>query len=892
MSEPEPYIIKSKSVAVDEESDPLGKGFFGVVRKGIWCGMPVAVKVLKDQALTKEELKEFTHEARTNRAIPRHKNILAFIGIIREEGHYALIMELMPKGSLFDLIVNAESAESLTWDERRRIARDIACGMLCLHEANVFHCDLKSLNVLLAEDLTAKLKVTSVVFVKRQKIITEQGVRFNEMKRTLTCVYGDEFTALCIVGGSRPWSAPELSTFTPKYTNECDVFSYGITLTELFTMAGPYGINFKPANLEMAVQLETTMDLVKSGKRPSLPSDIPDDLSKLVEECWAHNPKQRPPFSSIVARLDGSGPTPVYHSARDELYFTGPSHLSQSSRNNHQHTTYHTPVTASGSGRSAYSTPSSLSPFQKTETLEDKIDSETDHDVVERLKNRLKNCHARQEDLRAEKKRVQAQIDRLFSAATHLPTPTATPPKSVPTSSSGSAASTVNPTDRLSPAAQLPAPTATPPKSASTSSSGSAASRVNPTDHVSPATQVPTPTATPPKSLFGRVWKQIGRLPPDAAQPPTPTATPPKSASASSSESAASIVKPTYLEKLYERGRALDPDEGWGGSRNHSAAFEWYHKAAIAGHPASQNAVGWKFLRGDGVEENVAKGFEWVQKAADQGYPEGQRSLGRCYFVGLGVAKDEARAVEWYKKAVEQGYAGAQNALGYCYQHGLGVGKDERKAVEWYKMAAEQGDAPAQYNLGACYENGMGVPKKETTAVEWYKMAAEQGFAKAQNNLGRCYGEGSGVGKDEKKAVKWYKKAAEQGHAPAQYNLGACYENGMGVPKKETTAVEWYKMAAEQGHADAQTSLGRCYETGFGVGKDERKAAEWYKMAAEQGNVVGQFNLEGLLRKWNGCSEKRNDGGGVVVMVLLRSFDPEEEEEGEETEGGEGEDGE
>ncbi|KAJ3297925.1 hypothetical protein HK104_011385 [Borealophlyctis nickersoniae] len=608
------YTIPSSSVVVDRTSKPLGRGGFGIVRKGTWGGAQVAVKILSDQALTERELNDFRLEARTNHAIPRHANILAFFGIIDEPGHYALVMELMPKGSLFDLIAKGES---LAWDERRRIARDIACGMFYLHEANVLHCDLKSLNICI------ELNVTSVIFVDHlcQKIITE-----------------------------------------PLYTKECDVFSYGITLTELFTMAGPYGVNYKELDVDILV------DLVKSGKRQELPSDIPADLLDLVQECWAHDPQQRPPISRIAERFDISGSAPVYHSARDELYFTPPAHPPQSFRNNDQNTAYLTPVTALGSGQSAHSTPSSPSPVSQASSGQS-IDGE----------NR----------------------------------------------DGDSAASDVAASDVAS---------------------------LMQRSGLSPATQCPTPTAAPL----------------------------PKSASASSSGSAAVIVNPTDLEKLYEKGRALDQGLGDEESRNHSAAFECFHKAAIAGHPASQ-AVGVV-----GVEKNEAKAVEWYQKAADQGNQIGQFNLGHCYEHGIGVAKDERRAVEWYEKAAKQGHDVGQYNLGFCYQNGRGVAKDETRAVEWYEKAAKQGHALGQYNLGRCYHYG------KTKRGRW------SGTKKQRNR-----DNGFGVGKDETRAVEWYEKAAKQGHALGQYNLGTCYHYGTGVAKNETRAVEWYRKAAAQGNTKA-----------------------------------------------------------------------------------------
>ncbi|KAJ3280273.1 hypothetical protein HK104_000782, partial [Borealophlyctis nickersoniae] len=64
-----------------------------------------------------------------------------------------------------------------------------------------------------------------------------------------------------------------------------------------------------------------------------------------------------------------------------------------------------------------------------TETLEDKIDNETDPSIVERLKNRLNNCYLHDANLRAERTRVGEQIGHLSHVA-QLPTASTTPPES------------------------------------------------------------------------------------------------------------------------------------------------------------------------------------------------------------------------------------------------------------------------------------------------------------------------------------------------------------------------------------------------------------------------------------------------------------------------------
>jgi len=54
--------------------------------------------------------------------------------------------------------------------------------------------------------------------------------------------------------------------------------------------------------------------------------------------------------------------------------------------------------------------------------------------------------------------------------------------------------------------------------------------------------------------------------------------------------------------------------------------------------------------------------FYWYQKSADLGYAEGQEAVGYMYKNGFGVEEDHKKAFYWYKKAAHQlikgGYTG------------------------------------------------------------------------------------------------------------------------------------------------------------------------------------------------------------------------------------------
>ncbi len=129
------------------------------------------------------------------------------------------------------------------------------------------------------------------------------------------------------------------------------------------------------------------------------------------------------------------------------------------------------------------------------------------------------------------------------------------------------------------------------------------------------------------------------------------------------------------------------------------------------------------------------KPIEEVKAKAEAGDAESQEELGFRYDKGEGVVQDHAEAARWYRKAAEQNYADAQYNLGFCYKHGEGVAKDLVEAVKWYRKAAEQNYAKAQCNLGVCFYNGNGVAKDWVEAYRWLLLAARQGDEDAKKNL-------------------------------------------------------------------------------------------------------------------------------------------------------------
>ena len=246
----------------------LGKGGFGIVYEGVYNGKPVAIKQLSAH-LSVETLKELRQEAEIMFQLGLESDyIVPLKKICLEPPHYSLIMELMPKGSLYDLLRNGQE---LPWTIRFQIAQDAAWGLEDLHEYKILHRDLKSLNILLGYGFRAKLADFGLAKVKH-----ETGSQSSVAKGTVL------------------WMAPELFDDTPKMTTASDVYSFGMVLWELVTRLLPYA---KAPNQMVAARW------IEKGKKEEIPSNCPPELKSIIESCWESIPEKRPTAIQLVERL-------------------------------------------------------------------------------------------------------------------------------------------------------------------------------------------------------------------------------------------------------------------------------------------------------------------------------------------------------------------------------------------------------------------------------------------------------------------------------------------------------------------------------------------------------------------------------------------------------------
>ncbi|KAF7809419.1 G-type lectin S-receptor-like serine/threonine-protein kinase LECRK3 [Senna tora] len=266
--------------------EELGKGSFGAVYKGTLNKGRRLIAVKRLEKLVEEGEREFLAEMRSI-GKAHHRNLVRLLGYCAEGSKRLLVYEYMSNGSLGKLIFSDTTRPD--WDERRRIALDVARGILYLHEeceAPIIHCDIKPQNILMDEWCTAKISDFGLA-----KLLTPDQTR--------------TFTG---VRGTRGYLAPEWQKNIP-ISVKADVFSYGIVMLEIL---------FCRRNLEVHVSEPEQIvlsnwvykcfharELNKLAPGDQVDKMLLENMIKVALWCIQDEPFLRPTMKSVVLMLEG-----------------------------------------------------------------------------------------------------------------------------------------------------------------------------------------------------------------------------------------------------------------------------------------------------------------------------------------------------------------------------------------------------------------------------------------------------------------------------------------------------------------------------------------------------------------------------------------------------------
>ena len=271
----------------------IGEGGFGEVFKAaIGDGTKLAaVKRLKRPAINERLARQgFAREIEALTQL-RHRHIVSLIGYCSEQGEMILVYEYIANGTLEDhLHGKAGDRHSLTWTERLSICIGACRGLDYLHSScpgnSIIHADVKSSNILLDENLVAKVSD----FGSAKQINAD----VSESSSSTAEMY------------SRGYLDP-LADATGRFTMGSDVYSFGVVMLEVVSERRA---DSRPQNDDL-LSVWAVKKFRKGKGSELVASSLSGEISKqcrscflgIVERCLQREAEKRPTITEVLALL-------------------------------------------------------------------------------------------------------------------------------------------------------------------------------------------------------------------------------------------------------------------------------------------------------------------------------------------------------------------------------------------------------------------------------------------------------------------------------------------------------------------------------------------------------------------------------------------------------------
>ena len=240
----------------------------------------VAVKTLKSGApsTTKEAFeKEVNFMSRLN-----DRNVIRILGVCYEDTPF-IMMEYMEKGDLNRYLrkfkelstTDSEPQGQITTSTLINMTTQIASAMKYLASHNYVHRDLATRNCLVGSNYLVK--------------ISDFG-----MSRSLYESHYYRIQGHAVL----PVRWMSMECFYGKFSQKSDVWAFGVTTWEIFTLAKeqPYNGMSDKQVIDDAIRGKNRQLLAK-------PDMCPPEVYEIMLKCWAHRPNQRATFEELFQLL-------------------------------------------------------------------------------------------------------------------------------------------------------------------------------------------------------------------------------------------------------------------------------------------------------------------------------------------------------------------------------------------------------------------------------------------------------------------------------------------------------------------------------------------------------------------------------------------------------------
>lgn len=270
-----------------KEESVIGIGGNGKVYKGILeGGVEVAIKRISHQS--ENGMKEFLAEVSSLGRL-KHRNLVGIRGWCKiEKGGLILVYDYLENGSLDKRIFDCNEDLMLSWEERIKVLKDVASGILYLHEgweAKVLHRDIKASNVLLDKDMNARLGDFGLARMQ----------------------YHGQLASTTRVVGTVGYMAPEVVR-TGRASTQTDAFAFGVLLLEVVSGRRPIQegkpnlVDFVWRLMERG-ELSSALDDRLKGKGDYSDEEV-ERVLHLGLLCAYPDPNFRPTMRQVVTVLE------------------------------------------------------------------------------------------------------------------------------------------------------------------------------------------------------------------------------------------------------------------------------------------------------------------------------------------------------------------------------------------------------------------------------------------------------------------------------------------------------------------------------------------------------------------------------------------------------------
>ncbi|XP_042402080.1 wall-associated receptor kinase 5-like [Zingiber officinale] len=292
------FTIEELERATDNfnEKNVVGRGGYGTVYRGTVLPDGEVVAIKKSKFVDETQIEQFINEVVILSKIT-HRNVVKLLGCCLETDVPLLVYEFISNGTLSQHLHEQRMPTSgrLSWETRLRIATETAGALAFLHckaaSVPIVHRDVKSANILLDENCTAK--------------VSDFGAsRLIPMNQTHVTT---------LVQGTIGYLDPEYFQ-TCQLTEKSDVYSFGVVLLELLTSEKP--VLFCRMGTERNLASHFMEYMAEKGGRAGVSEFLDRQLvweartalpvlavAQLARRCLNLNGEDRPTMTEVAVEL-------------------------------------------------------------------------------------------------------------------------------------------------------------------------------------------------------------------------------------------------------------------------------------------------------------------------------------------------------------------------------------------------------------------------------------------------------------------------------------------------------------------------------------------------------------------------------------------------------------